>query len=80
MKTRPSRHPLRPSLSSPAEPPLSPARAFVVHFRDETDAGHFTGRAEHVSTGHAARFESPEELLAFFAAALRATPSHLSKE
>ena len=28
----------------------------------------FTGRVEHMISGHAARFESPEELLAFFGA------------
>jgi len=48
--------------------PLSPARAFVVQFRERAAApGHsFAGRVEHVITGHAARFESAEELAAFF--------------
>jgi hypothetical protein len=32
----------------------------------------FTGRVEHMITGHAARFQSPEELLAFFVRVLNA--------
>lgn len=50
------------------EPLLSPARAFVVQFREETDAARtrFTGRVEHMVSGHATRFHSPEELWAFF--------------
>jgi hypothetical protein len=73
----------RPPLSTPvtpeAERPLSPARAFVVQFREETEAvrEHFTGRVEHMVSGRAARFHSPEELLAFFAqvlGAMRAKP------
>jgi hypothetical protein len=50
------------------ESPLSPHRAFVVQFREETDAAqiHFTGRAEHILSGRAMRFHSPKELLAFF--------------
>ena len=51
-----------------AERPLSPARAFVVQFREQTEgaAPRFTGRVEHMISGHAARFESSEELLQFF--------------
>ena len=51
---------------------LSPARAFVVQFREETpgDAEHFTGRVEHITSGDAARFESAEELVTFFARVL----------
>lgn len=47
---------------------LSPRRAFVVQFRKEPEGveGHFTGRVEHMVSGHAARFHSPQELLAFF--------------
>jgi len=66
----------RQLLSTPvipeAERPLSPARAFVVQFREETEAvrEHFTGRVEHMVSGRAARFHSPEELLAFFAQVL----------
>ncbi len=61
-------------MAAEAERPLSPARAFVVQFREDTDgaATRFTGRAEHMVTGHAARFESPEDLLAFFARVLGA--------
>ncbi len=55
------------------ESPLSPRRAFVVQFREETDAAspRFTGRVEHIVSGHAARFSSPEELWAFFTQVLR---------
>ena len=47
--------------------PLSPHRAFVVQFREETDVeqGRFVGRVEHVVTGQATQFASLEELLAF---------------
>jgi hypothetical protein len=52
----------------PAAPPLSPRRAFVVQFREDMDATPpcLTGRVEHIVSGHAARFHSPEELWAFF--------------
>jgi len=65
-----------------AERPLSPARAFVVQFREETGAPgkRFTGRAEHMTTGHSARFDSPEELLAFFGRVLSAVPAKPSGE
>jgi hypothetical protein len=38
-----------------------------VQFRKETGAAseRFTGRVEHIISGHAARFRSPEELVAF---------------
>ena len=54
------------------EAPLSPYRAFVVQFREETGAvvEHFAGRVEHMTSGHATRFRSPEELLAFLTHAL----------
>jgi hypothetical protein len=54
---------------------LSPRRAFVVQFREETEGAqsHFTGRVEHMVSGHATRFHSPEELLAFFAQVLSPT-------
>lgn len=63
-------------VAPPTERALSPARAFVVQFREETDgaARGFTGRVEHMVTGHAARFESAEELLDFFLQELRAQP------
>ena len=62
--------------------PLSPTRAFVVQFRELTgEAGYgFTGRVEHVISGHAARFESPEELAAFFTRILSAVPTKRSEE
>jgi len=60
-----------------AEGPLSPARAFVVQFREETEAvrGHFAGRVEHMVSGQATRFYSPEKLLAFFAQVLNTIPA-----
>ena len=63
-------------VAAPAERALSPARAFVVQFREETDgaAKGFSGRVEHMISGHAARFESAEELLAFFLHELRTQP------
>jgi hypothetical protein len=62
------------------EKPLSPARAFVVQFREQADSAnqHFSGRAEHMTSGDAVRFQSPEELLAFFAEVLRAMQSKVS--
>ena len=47
--------------------PLSPHRAFVVQFREETDVeqGRFVGRVEHVVSGQATQFQSLEELAAF---------------
>lgn len=56
-----------------AEQPLSPTRAFVVQFREEPDgAGNrFAGRVEHLTSGQAARFDSPEDLLAFLVRVLR---------
>jgi len=49
------------------EASLSPYRAFVVQFREQSPAApqHFAGRVEHMTSGHAARFYSPEELTAF---------------
>ena len=54
---------------------LSPRRAFVVQFREETDTARmrFTGRVEHLVSGHATRFHSPQELLAFFTQVLNPT-------
>ncbi len=50
------------------ETSLSPQRAFVVQFREKMDATptRCCGRVEHIISGHATRFQSPEELLAFF--------------
>ncbi len=68
MKTKPRRPPLSAPLTLEPEPPLSPSRAFVVQFREETKAARprFTGRVEHMVSGRTARFHSPEELWAFF--------------
>jgi hypothetical protein len=67
VKSRTRRRPLPAPHPPAAERPLSPTRAFVVQFREETDGAqnYFTGRVEHMVSGHAARFHSPEELLAF---------------
>jgi len=78
VKTRAS----QPTLQASLTPVLSPARAFVVQFRENAGAAgeRFTGRAEHIITGRSARFESPEELLAFFGLVLSAVPSRLSED
>ncbi len=75
-----SRHiTMEPTQSSPpaAEAPLSPRRAFVVQFRTDAgrDPGHFAGRVEHMTSGQAVRFHSPEELLAFMARVLTQVPA-----
>jgi hypothetical protein len=69
VKPRARRQQLLASVTPEAEGPLSPMRAFVVQFREETEAARqcLTGRVEHMVSGQAARFHSPEELLAFFA-------------
>lgn len=58
---------------------LLPELAFVVQFRvgTEVDQGRMEGRVEHVVSGQAARFQSPEEMLTFMAqvlATVRAPP------
>jgi len=72
VKTRARRQLLLTPVPPEVEQPLSPARAFVVQFREETEAVRecFVGRVEHMVSGRAARFHSPEELLAFFAQVL----------
>lgn len=47
--------------------PLSVHRAFVVHFRTNSDMtqGRMAGRVEHVASGQAVHFASLEELLGF---------------
>lgn len=72
-KTTGQRQPRQASQAPRAERPLSPTGAFVVQFREEPEgAGNrFAGRAEHVTSGQAARFESPEDLLAFLVRVLR---------
>lgn len=50
----------------PTELPALPAwKAFVVQFSRESEgqAGVFTGRVEHLSSGRRAHFQSPEELV-----------------
>ncbi len=64
--------------------PLSVHRAFVVHFRMNSDVAHgrCAGRVEHVVSGQAAHFDSLEELLAFIARVLstvRAPPRKRSR-
>ena len=54
------------------EQPLSPVRAFVVQFRLNAGGEQqpFNGRVEHITSGQAMRFHSPEELVTFFAQVL----------
>ena len=47
------------------EAPLSPQRAFVVQFRAGRKGGPLAGRVEHMVSGQATHFHSPEELLGF---------------
>jgi len=74
VKTTSQSQKTQPRVAPEAERPLSPARAFVVQFREETEdtCERFTGRVEHMISGEAARFQSPEELVAFLARVLRA--------
>jgi hypothetical protein len=74
--------PLPARLAPDVERPLSPARAFVVQFREQADGADkgFTGRVEHMLSGRAARFASAEELLAFLEHELSAVPSKRSEE
>jgi len=64
------------------EAPLSPQRAFVVQFRATTSQSprHFAGRAEHMTSGQAVRFSSPEELVAFIARVLTQVPAEPSEK
>lgn len=57
--------------------PLTPHGAFVVQFRAMTGQapGYFAGRAEHMTSGQAVRFSSPEELVAFLARVLTQVPA-----
>jgi len=77
VKTRARRQPLLAPVPPEAEGPLSPTRAFVVQFREEPESGRgrFAGRVEHMVSGHAARFHSPQDLLAFFAQVLNTIPA-----
>lgn len=49
--------------------PLSVNRAFVVHFRTDTNVaqGQVGGRVEHIVSGQGAHFTTLDELLAFIA-------------
>ena len=49
---------------------LSVHRAFVVEFDADLQAGRVTGRVEHVVSGRATLFQSPEIFLAFMAQVL----------
>jgi hypothetical protein len=82
MKTAAQRQKSRARITAEPEGPLSPERAFVVQFREETQAAgtRFRGRVEHMISGHAARFESPKELVAFLARVLGALRSTLPEE
>ena len=55
-----------------ARAPLSVHRAFVVHFRTDSNVtrGLIEGRVEHVISGQSMHFESLEELLTFMARVL----------
>ena len=71
--------------------PLPAQRAFLVqvHAEAEVAQGRLAGRVEHVVSGQATHFASPEELLAFIARVLtpcllpvqntRALPQHPSE-
>jgi hypothetical protein len=52
-----------------AEPRLTPAGAFVVQLRTDSDltTGRLCGRVEHVTSGRSDRFASLDELIAFMA-------------
>ena len=52
--------------------PLPAQRAFLVQVLADVDVarGRLAGRAEHVMSGQAAHFDSPDELLAFIARVL----------
>jgi hypothetical protein len=64
------------------KPPLSPQRSFVVQFRADTGAqpAAYDGRVEHVTSGQATLFSSPEELLAFIARVLTAMRTETSPD
>jgi hypothetical protein len=60
--------------------PLPAQRAFLVQVHAEADVaqGRLAGRVEHVVSGQATHFASPEELLAFMARVL--TPCLLPEQ
>jgi hypothetical protein len=53
--------------------PLSVRRAFVIHFGPDVQiqAGHVTGRIEHIVSGRMVQFQSMEALLQFVAQILQ---------
>lgn len=57
--------------------PLPSRRAFLVQVHAEADVaqGRLAGRVEHVTSGQATHFASPQELLAFIAMVLTALHS-----
>ena len=59
--------------STDEAPPLSPDRAFVVQFQEETDVEQrlLLGRVEHIMSGQSRRFQSQEELLEFIGQILK---------
>ena len=61
-------------MRSPKQPALPSGRAFVVQFHAEADLakGLFTGRAEHIVSYQATRFDSLEALVTFMARVLAA--------
>jgi hypothetical protein len=64
------------------KPPLSPQRSFVVQFRADTGAqpAAYDGRVEHVTSGQATLFSSPEELLAFITRVLTGMRTETSSD
>jgi hypothetical protein len=61
---------------------LQHANAFVIQFRgtDESDAGRFPGRVEHVASGRTALFQSVEDLPEILLKMLRDLASENGKE
>lgn len=58
-------------------PAFLPEGAFVVQFKTGiTGLNPLVGRAEHVVSGRATHFRSPDELLAFLSDVLGSDPSH----
>lgn len=64
------------------ESSLSPQRAFVVQFRAHCIARleRFTGRVEHIVSGHATNFRTADELVAFMKRVLRTNDSDRATE
>jgi hypothetical protein len=57
----------RATTTEATRPTLPPSRAFVVqvHADAEPARGVLVGRVEHLASGSAARFSTPEELVSF---------------